>query len=230
MTENEVSDSYRSRFSNYKQVNQYINDSLVDVKNDEITLNILVIPSNIEHRMIDASDTNELEKLKSVRLPTSGGISGFPNWSLGPSSRGFKSKSTDKPLEELEIHRNSCVQFVGHYNRLQDGHVALPYTRVADRLLQVLEFSYGVLSDHNYYGDVKIVMSARCLSGVVLPEKYYVSSALDKLDAKIEREFSLSYVGEKYEQIAASVMDELFNHFGILKCNLFDEQGNYLEK
>ena len=66
MTESEVSDRYRDRFSNYEHVNGYIQRILVSAKENTITANIIVIPSNIERRLIDASDYDQIENLQTV--------------------------------------------------------------------------------------------------------------------------------------------------------------------
>ena len=55
-------------FSNYEQVNGYIKRILVGAKENVITANIIVIPSNIEHRLIDASDHDQIERLQSMEV------------------------------------------------------------------------------------------------------------------------------------------------------------------
>ena len=84
MTENEVSDRYKSRFSNYKQVNRYIKEILTDAKEDTIIVNVVVIPSNIEHRLVDASNYDEIKKLQSIQCKSSFNGMELPNNELHP--------------------------------------------------------------------------------------------------------------------------------------------------
>lgn len=234
MTENEISDRYRRRFSNYEQVNQYINEALVSSKEDTITLNILVIPSNIEHRIIDTSNYDEIEKIQSIRVPVYLPNNGFPNFGLQPFSRGLTSKHPfGNSSEELQIHRNGCIQHISYYvHKNQNSDLVLPYQKVASKLMQTLQFSYILLSDHNYFGDVKIVTKARSSSPNILPSQdgsISESSGVNNLNAMIEREYSSYYVETNYEQITSSIMNEIFNHYGRFRCPLFDENGNYDE-
>ncbi|AJM91721.1 AlbA family DNA-binding domain-containing protein [Nitrosopumilus piranensis] len=232
MTENEVSDCYRRRFFNYKQVNQYINETLVDVKEDTVTLNVLVVPSNMQYRMIDTSNYEEIEKIQSIKYPLYFPQNSLPNYPLHPFAHGLTSKYpfNNRP-EELQIHRNGSVLYVGYYDhKNENSEINIPYEKVATKIMQTLIFSHTLLSNHNYFGDVMIVVTTKCLSQSVLPNKNgYLSDYphLDTLNAIIEREHSMPYVETKYEEITSSMMNEIFNHYGEFRCPLFDEQGNY---
>ena len=231
MTESEISDRYRSRFSNYKQVNQYIKELLIDTKENTITVNILVIPSNIEHRLIDASNYDQIEKLQSISVSASFGNAGLPNYRLQPFSHGLTSKSPfDTSPEELQIHRNGCVQYIYYYKMKEDTTIFLSYEHMAKKLMQILQFTNIILSDYNYFGDVKIIVTLTSSSKSAIPDRegnLYGIQSLDNLNSLIEREHSMYYVETKYEQITSSIMNEIFNHYGGFRCPLFDENGNY---
>lgn len=49
-----------------------------------------------------------------------------------------------------------------------------------------------------------------------------------KQKVSVEREVSSALLESNYSQISASIMNEVFNHFGHWKCHLFDAQGDYL--
>lgn len=231
MTESEISDRYRSRFSNYKQVNQYIKETLIDAKENTITVNILVIPSNIEHRLIDASNYDQIKKLQSISVSTNFGNTGLPNYRLQPFSHGLTSKSPfDTSSEELQIHRNGCVQYIYYYKMKEDTTIFLSYEHMAKKLMQILQFTNIILSDYNYFGDVKIIVTLTSSSKSAIPDRegnLYGIQSLNNLNSVIEREHSMYYVETKYEQITSSIMNEIFNHYGGFRCPLFDENGNY---
>ena len=226
MTESEVSDRYRNRFSNYEQVNDYIKRILVGAKENAITANIIVIPSNIEHRLIDASDHDQIERLKSVEI-SNNFVNTWLNHGMAPFSHGLTSNSYDG--EELRIHRNGCVQHVRYHTKKFEDMFHLEYEPMTKRLMQTLQYTNTVLSHYNYFGDVKIIVTLETSSRSKIFGRIYADEAcmLDSLDATIEREYPIYYIETKYEQIASSIMNEIFNYYGIFRCELFDEEGNY---
>ena len=226
MTEREVSDRYRNRFSNYEQVNGYIDRILAGAKENAITANIVVIPSNIEHRLIDASDHDQIERLESMEISNNFGKP-WLNYGMAPFSHGLTSNSHDD--EELRIHRNGCIQYVRYYTMKFEDMIRLWHERMTKRLMQTLQFTNTVLSHYNYFGDVKIIVTLKTSSRSAIFGQIDANEAckLDSLDARIEREHPIYYVETKYEQIASSIMNEIFNHYGIFRCELFDEEGNY---
>ena len=228
MTESEVSDRYRNRFSNYEQVNDYIKRILVGAKENAITANIVVIPSNIEHRLIDASDYDQIENLQTMNVGDNFGDPCRLNRGMYPFSHGLTSNSYDN--EELRIHRNGCIQYVRYYTmKSEDGMIYLAYKHMAKRLMQTLQFTNTVLSHYNYFGDVKIIVTLETPSRSQISSQIHADEryTLDSLDATIEREHPIYYVETKYEQITSSIINEIFNHYEIVRCELFDEEGNY---
>lgn len=229
MNEREVSDHYRKRFSNYTQINQYIQDVLMETKKDTITVNIVTVPCNIEYRLIDTSDYDQIEKLQSVNAGF--GDVALPNGMLQPFSRGLTSKhpfNTSSP-NELQIHRNGCIQYIHYYTQKNNDAIVFPYEHMAKIIMQNLQFTNFVLSNYNYFGDVKIIVTVKNSSPSVIPDQggYYGTRMLDNVNAMIEREHSLGYIETAYEQITSSIMNEIFNYFGGLRCPSFDEYGNY---
>ena len=227
MTESEVSDRYRNRFSNYEQVNGYIDRILVGAKENAIIANIIVIPSNIEHRLIDASDHDQIERLESMEVSNNFGDVWQLNRRMEPFSHGLISNNR---VDKLRIHRNGCIQYVGYYTRKSDdGMIYFAYKTMAHRLMQTLQFTNTVLSHYNYFGDVKIIVTLETSSRSEIFGQTCANGicALDSLDVTIEREYTISYIETKYEQIASSIINEIFNHYKIVRCDLFDEEGNY---
>ena len=226
MTESEVSDRYRNRFSNYEQVNGYIKRILVGAKENAITANIIVIPSNIEHRLIDASDYDQIENLQTMEVSNNFGDVWRLNRGMEPFSHGLISNNG---VEELQIHRNGCIQHVCYHTAKADDTISLEYKHMTKRLMQTLQYTNTVLSHYNYFGDVKIIVTLETSSRSEIFGQSYTSEryTLDGLDARIEREHPIYYVETKYEQIASSIINEIFNHYRIVRCALFDEEGNY---
>ena len=138
MTESEVSDRYRNRFSNYEQVNGYIDRILVGAKENAITANIIVIPSNIEHRLIDASDYDQIKRLESMEISNNFGQS-WPNRGMAPFSHGLTSDGYNN--EELRIHRNGCIQYVRYYTMKVEDRIRLGHEHMTKKLMQTLQFT-----------------------------------------------------------------------------------------
>ena len=85
MTEQEIADSYRRRFSSYDRVEQYVHRLFKDEKKYPLTEYIVVIPLNIEYRLIDTFDRTKYEWLKDIQLKYSWEPHANPN-SFFPSS------------------------------------------------------------------------------------------------------------------------------------------------
>ena len=227
MTESEVSDRYRNRFSNYEQVNGYINRILVGAKENVITTNIIVIPSNIEHRLIDASDDDQIKRLESMEITNNFGKS-WLNHEMSPFSHGLISNSYNDD-EELRIHRNGCVQYIRYGTLEFKGVFHLEYELTIKRLIQTLQYTNAVLSHYNYFGDVKIIVTLETSTKSKIFGEIYANDAcvLNSLNVTIEREHPIYYIETKYEQITSSIMNEIFNHYKIFRCESFDKDGNY---
>ncbi len=60
---------------------------------------------------------------------------------------------------------------------------------------------------------------------LINPQKWKNRTALE-----FERNFPITYLKTNYSKITASIMDEIYNCFGIRKCSLFDENGQYIQK
>jgi len=118
-----------------------------------------------------------------------------------------------------------------HYCKMkEDTTIIFSYQHMALKLMQILQFTNIVLSDYNYFGDVKIIVTLTSSSKSIIPDQegnLFGIQSLDNLNAIIEREHSTDYIETKYEQITSSIMNEIFNHYGGFRCPLFDEEGNY---
>ena len=89
MTEQEIADSYRRRFSSHDQVEQYMNRSFNKQKTSSLVESIMVIPSNIEHRLIDTFDRTKYEWLGDILLKHSWGPRAKPRNFFPSSLRPF---------------------------------------------------------------------------------------------------------------------------------------------
>ena len=232
MDEMEVADCYRSRFSNYDQLDHYVRGILPDSKKDEIIASIIVIPLNIRRRLVDASDSVQIRMLQSIKIDKNFRSYSLPNGALKPFSHGLISAYLSEP-DRLQIHRNGCVQYICPYSTKSGDTILLPFEPLAERTMQVLQFANKMLSHYNYLGDVEIIETLVPSSKSALfnrnewSEQYTVES-LDNI--VIEREHPMHYIETKYEQVASSIMNEIFNHYGEVKCPLFDEGGNYADQ
>lgn len=69
MTEQDICDCYRRRFTSYDRVERYVDKitkRMIPLLQSEIYMSVVVIPSDIEHRIIDTSDYEELKWLTEI--------------------------------------------------------------------------------------------------------------------------------------------------------------------
>ena len=240
MSEQEICDCYKRRFTNHDQVEQYI-DEISTYRTggftDAIKVNIMIIPSNIEYRLIDTSNYDDLDWFHSIQFsPDIRNLSpsSFLPSKLEPFSHGLISKSTStNPFEQTSIHRNGCIQYIGHFpNKISDPTV-FPSIYFAVRLMQALQFANKTLQHYNYFGDVRIVVKIACSCKTSLgisDDIFPMVKFLDKIDCTVKREHPLSYIETSYNKISSSIMNEIFNHYGHVRCDLFDNDGKIVKK
>ncbi len=230
MSEMDVADCYRSRFSHYDQLGNYIQDILPGSKKGEVTASIIVIPLNIRHRLVDASDYDQIKMLESIRIDKDFRSRSLPNSALKPFSHGLISAYHE--ADKLQIHRNGCVQYICHYSSQSNDIILLPYVALAQKTMQMLQFANKILSHYNYFGDVKIiaVLTSSSKSAIPTTDGRSIQYEVERLDnIMIEREHPVRFLETKYEQVASSIMNEMFNHYGGVACPLFDEDGSYID-
>ena len=236
MTEQEICDSYRSRFRNHDQVEQYIKKAstykIGVTPTDIIKVNVIIIPSNIEHRLIETSDYEKFEWFNSITMHPSLGYASFASFlpsKLEPFSHGLISnESNPNKFRQIHIHRNGCIQYIQHFEDKKSNRIYFPQKYFAVRLMQSLQFASKTLQHYNYFGDVRILVmiTCPCRNALRLGNSYDpLEFTVNKIDCKIEREYSLQYMETNHEKIASSIMDEIFNHYGVPRCDMFDENG-----
>lgn len=239
MTEQEICDCYRGRFRNNDQVEQYIKKASAYktglIPADTIKANVIIIPSSIRHRLIETSDYEKFEWFKSIKMSTStqyASSASFLPSRLEPFSHGLISKeSNPDKFRQTRIHRNGCIQHIMDFSDPRKDKNCLPYKYFAVRLMQTLQFASKTLQHYNYFGDVKIMMMITCSfnNTLKLGEEYDPSiSTINEINCEIEREHSLQYIETNHEKIASSIMDEVFNHYGVPSCDMFDENGKII--
>lgn len=235
MTEQEISDLYKNRFHTFEEVEKYLIDAADILEDEKILSQLMVIPSNLDRRLIETSDNNNFEWLEPNTLnPQPAGFIFAPNNGFLPSrprpfSHGISCKDSQK---SLKIHRNGCVQYVEDYGYIHEDIAYIQYPVLAVRIMHVLQFSHTLLTKYNYYGEVRIRLFLKShltklgieISGNFGREQY----GMQGNEIQIDREFPIDYLVSNYSQITASIMDEIFNHFGIWKCYFFDEKGDYI--
>lgn len=239
MTELEVSDAYRKRFNTYDEIEHYVNKILSRETTSGIFGQIIVIPTILDHKLIEISDKSQFSWLDLNHIDPQ--PSGFiyashndyvPNFPQ-PSANGIICRREHEETF-LEIHRNGTVEYADDFSaRDEKGSYFLDKTFCV-RLLHTLQFANVVFSRYNYLGNVKIVISLNGdeVNGSLLsseherhPVRWTVCSSKQ---IRIEREWSSTMLETEFSFIAASIMDEIFNHFSRWKCPLFDDKGNYL--
>jgi len=234
MTEQEISDAYKSRFHMTEKTEEYL-DSMEDLFDDEVEIlgEVIVIPSSIERKLIDTDDPQKFEWLnhKTVNPEPSGMIyaSSFVPGRPAPFSNGIEC-SYEK--DRLRLHRNGCVHYFVDCGYKHEGGIVLHENLLAVRILHTLKFAVLPLSRYNYFGDVRIRIRLRSNServrigqGSVFPPEKPLGKFKKNVDIQVNRELSIEYLKSNPERITASIMNEVFNNFGVWRCPLFDEDG-----
>ena len=231
MTEQEIADSYRRRFSSHDQVEQYVNRLFrKEEEHNVATGHIVVIPSNIEHRLIDTFDNKKYEWMNEIQLEYRRGLDPDIDKLIPTSLHHFAHGlySEIKKIQRTEIHRNGCIYYV---HLFRNGISSLSLPRIwAVRIIHTLQTAFQIMSHYNYLGDVKIVVKMICPSKTpIILSDSEPSNTIEHLDIQIERMFSLQHIETNYEEITADIMHEIMNHFGTKRCNLFDEDGRWIK-
>ena len=252
MTETEVNEAYRRRFRTYQEVDDYLQMLKKDPHPQKCGLwgRIITIPTVMERRLIETHDKDKLSWLNPDSfdpqpsnlniipfnhfIPSKDYIPGYPM----PNARGVicqKQTSNYFPFY-LEIHRNGCIEYGRDFSApLLDPNTkqtvsALSSAQFCLALIHTLQFANEVYSRYNYFGDVKLMVILKQRNAIWLQllnsSKDLVTSHEDHI--LVTREFPITVLEDEYSWIAASIMHEIFNHFGVWRCDFFDEKGNYL--
>jgi len=232
MTEIEVSDTYRRRFTGYQEVESYISKllKLWEFVSPQIIGQIIVIPT-IMRRIIDTSDMKEFRWIDQTKLefrPRGIYIPSFPI----PSSNGIKCQHRNKngiAWISLEIHRNGCIHYMSYFGARDKEDMVFVYSDFCYKLLWTLQFASTLYRRYNYFGDVKIVCNLQGVRNTLIFPKQYDSDPCQIGEIGVSRESPINVVESRYQYIASGIMDEIFNSYGLWKCPLFDDEGNFEE-
>jgi len=239
MTEIEVSDAYRRRFTGFEEVDGYISKLLENREFMTVTPQIIgqfvVIPTMLSH-MIDTSNPKEFDWMINLDLKPKNGMPYMPSRPT-PSSNGIKCQFADKDeiiRERLEIHRNGCVHYFSYFGEMYQEKMLFLYHIFCVRLLLTLQFASAVYQRYDYFGDVKVTCNLMKTKNTWLPGfsrfgglRGMSTCQVDSIN--ISREHSTNVLESKYEYITSGMMDDIFNSYGLWKCPLFDDEGNLKE-
>lgn len=226
MTEQEVYSHYKTKITTHDTVEQYIKDMehlISTVQPDDIVINTIIIPLNTERRLIDTSDSKKLNwmtKLKFDPVIDNRSYYFLPFYDF--CGHGIMYKDTrNRSSDETIVHRNGCIQDIQCYKRCN----ILPTIRVGERLIHTLQFGAKVLQHYGYYGEVRIRVKISSASDVTLPVNEFYKPSMKESCCTIDRMHTVQYISTSYIPLAKSIMDEVFNHFGCERCDIFDSSN-----
>lgn len=232
MSEQEICDCYKRRFSNRDSVEQYIRDITSRMRTfspDGIGVEIVMVPSNIDHRIMDTSDYEQLEWIKHVKMRQKWGHHNiFPHFDFCGEGIIYKDPMADM---KVVVHRNGCVLHRVHFRK--QGNNCFPEEIVAVILMQTLHFGNEALQHYGYFGETGISVHVASKSKVILSKvilrnlEPFEETSINGISCVVSREHALQYVADNYEKVSASIMDEILNHFGKERCNLFNKDGMF---
>jgi len=218
---------------------------------------IIVIPVQLNRNLIDVTERNVYDKLNPNNIDYNpSGYSyaphhGFLPGSPSPHQFGIFFDGLDEK-RSLVVHRNGCIQHIQdigcdknierHSGNLNVSFIQFKF--LAIKLMHVLQFAEDILSQYNYFGDVEILVKLRSNNsawGLKFSEwdnQIFSSPRSDPIEGSsppeymktvtIERNYPTPYLKTNYSQITSSIMNEVYNHFEIMKCPLFDDDGQYI--
>jgi hypothetical protein len=249
MTEMEVNNAYKRRFTGYQELESYIAKLLkydfwegAPVTGHRIIGKIIIVPTLLK-RLVDpitkksVNWTDELDFRPKQHTVFTASKSRTPI----PSPNGLKYQfidRNDKLWEGLEIHRNGCVHSISGFSVVtDDDKVCLHYPYFCFTLLHAFQFVSALFQKHNYFGDVKIVCNLRGIKDSYLrqfderrlPFRRHEDFSCQTDQINVVREFPTKLVESEYEYITSEIMDEIFNCYGLWKCPLFDDERNLKE-
>lgn len=223
MTEPEISNMYRQRFSAPQQVRDYLDATISyhkEIANfpripDKPIINghIFVFPPNLNRRRIEKIDERTLF-IHNGNLPQL-----HERYSRFPLIRYYNKfgiafhDSYGKPQRRVEIHRIGLIHNANIYGKGESRRFASGILK--EDLWQTLEFAHWVFSKIGYFGHVVVLLVMKETENALIigkgPDSRF-SCLSDEI--RIERE---SYPWELLEisrRIVKSILDELMNHFG----------------
>ncbi|MFC1753284.1 helix-turn-helix domain-containing protein [Thermoproteota archaeon] len=249
MTESEVCESYKTRFSTYDEVENYLSKDYVSVLGDvNIPAVISVIPTVLNRRLIDTSDESVFSWLdpNTLDFEPSGMIYAQRNDFIPkcpqPSAFGLRCMrnigTTAARKVILDIHRNGCIQYLASFGEIYEingqNSRLFRYLVFAAKIMHTLQFTHKILSQYNYIGDVRIRIFIDKTMGTVMPlttSQLQLSTGLptsNSTSIMVDREYTIGDLNKRFSLITKSIMNEVCNHYNIWKCHLFNEEGEYI--
>lgn len=102
------------------------------------------------------------------------------------------------------------------------------------KLLHTLQFASTLYQRYNFFGDVKITCDLQWTKNSWLPRFDKFGKVKEVFPCQVNvistsREFPLSVVESKNQEIASGIMNDVFNSYGLWECPLFDDEGKLIE-
>jgi hypothetical protein len=246
MTEPQISNMYRQRFSTPQTVRRYLKETmsyhkdLVILSGDSdepiIFGHIFVFPPNIERRRIAKIDKYLLNRNNpDVPCFSASEISLSGDLSL-PKRRGYNGFGIvwfNNSYNRLEFHRNGLIHHTEDYGRVsKQWNTPIPF--IADKhltayFLLTMYFSDWAYKEIKYFGPLNIMLHIDSMKNIHL----YRGEVSDVwpicLSQKIiiEREVNSWELEHNYVSIVKSMMDEFMNYFGLSMYWGFQEDGSF---
>lgn len=238
MTETEVSEAYKRRFGDIQGVSAYVERVFRKHGFMNDFAHFVIQPTVINPQLIDTSRPEEFKWLVDPTTIDPKPILQRTHFTFLPGppepsrdgvlceSQGILGENEDVGLPYLELHRNGAVEYAtAHFAT----PAVVPWLTIAVRLMHLLQFASIVYSRYNYFGDVRIAMEIRTSrSDVALGGTNRRMPISDWI--RVEREFPSTMLSSGFSPIVAGMMHQLFNRFGLWRCELFDNDGQYDEK
>ena len=204
-------------------------------RNGEPWKSILICPMLLQDDLVKVDD----ETRDFVRnLPATYGTDLTIFWrDLEPSVDGFDCVGRERQPPELiyrlfEVDRNGCIQIARRVQTNMPEEKKISAYDIALQLINGLLIASRLYDRVAYLGNVKIVLGVNNIPAFELARAsrgpFFDKAVMRGRSAlQIPREKYSGTLSTQAEPIAKDMMDQLYNAFGIMKSDMFDNSGKF---
>ncbi|MDW7733675.1 MAG: ATP-binding protein [Methanolobus sp.] len=236
MDEHEIEALYQKRFFGVSQFNRYI-DEIINYKKSKFPIedlpkiidgHIIIAPIKFEDEVFSSSDGKQLRnEIGSLTFNSFGLSDSYLNGIGSPSKYGINWSYEDL-YTSVEVHRNATVHASKDYGTFYEETNINKFWDIAfgANLLQTIKLGYFLYNKYNYYGKVKIIATvSNCRDSMLDRRIGFSRNKCESDEIYVEREWNSWSLEQDSFNIGKSIMDEIYNYFGLWECGDFSVDG-----
>ena len=239
MDEHEIEALYQKRFFGISQFHRYI-DEIINFRKSKLPIensshivdgHIIVTPLKIENDIVGSFDGRQLgNDIRDITFNRFGLSDSYLYGFAAPSKYGI-SWNDEYLNSSVEVHRRATVHASKDYGTFYADENITKFWDIAfgANLLQTIKLGSFLYNKFNYYGKVKIVVNVSNCLDMRLDRRGLSRNKCESDEIYVEREWNSWSLEQDLFTIGKSIMDEIYNHFGLWECGDFTvEEGNVI--